>query len=153
MNFAKASSILYPILGENVADIILSYMKPKKRKVITDKPNMYKLFKKYKLKIYKIDHTYNLLKHAYFSNNCNKEFIENRECKIHGDYSWEHRYCLGVLRETLDIIDTPNWMIINDYLYDSILEDMEDNDIDILILEAFVADLKLFEQGNASETN
>ena len=40
MNFAKASSILYPILGENVADIVLGYMDPKDEFAPKNKSNM-----------------------------------------------------------------------------------------------------------------
>ena len=58
MNLVKASSVLYPIFGENVSDIILNYMVPTKRKSHMDKSNLRQYCIDYGIKLSFVDPAY-----------------------------------------------------------------------------------------------
>ena len=143
MNFAKASSVLYPILGENVADIVLSYMKPKKRKVITDKRNMFEFFKNNNLRLSEIDHIYQNLKQKLSPNmECLQLLLDRKDCRcrwcvpcvkyeelvdicnIFGLITEEWKYKAGVDREIVKIIYNCNYNMPIE-LYREFIKDFE----------------------------
>lgn len=172
MNLVKASTILYPILGENVSDIILSYMKLKKPKVMVKNPNMHKVFKKHGLMTSKIDDMFQYLENIYSGNHCRKEITNDEYCRIHGhncpdvvEDCWKAyienrdckkcgkdckiRYDIDLQRKILVIINIPTWISSIKYReYEWLQDRIITLNIDIDICTAFLKDLK-FRQMNS----
>ena len=143
MNLVKASSILYPILGENVADIVLSYMKPKKRKAIINKPNMRKFFIDNDLWLYKINDACRLFKAYPPDIECCKSLLEDRDCKDHPIRCQRHED----FKEDCDviaIIAMPEWVGYSETrLIDRITTIVVQKNIGINLYKAYYEDTLL----------
>ena len=92
MNFAKASSVLYPILGENVSDIILSFMKPsnatlKSMQIDSSKINTYKFCKSIGLTKWYNEIFDEMMKTFNSTGDCGKAIINKRDCKDHNQWT------------------------------------------------------------------
>ena len=148
MNLVKASSVLYPILGENVSDIILRYMIYDEPIIAIEKPNMYRFFVDNDLCTDRIKELYDSLKTAYDSpGDCYRAYIEHRDCKMHKDCDEENDLDPEYELDLRDIIfnssKTPKWMIFTDESINSILTDISNGVLTDELREVFLLDLKL----------
>ena len=97
MNLVKASTILYPILGENVSDIVLGYMSVihyenannDKFKVNEDRVNLHnfcnqRYLNNYNLGIFVTDFIFEILNNIWKENrDCNRLRIQGKNCIGH----------------------------------------------------------------------
>lgn len=154
MNFAKVSVVLYPILGENGSDIVLSYMIPDLYKHTGRRNNMYEFFDRNELDMTKLDETFEALKEIYDEDGkfeefrrsvhrteCNQSWMTNTECKscdkIH-DYSYNYDIC-GLIMIASNF---PDWVDLDDRAHENLTRDIREGMQDNLI-EAFLKDYKM----------
>lgn len=144
MNLVKASIILYPILGENVSNIILSYMKPNIPKIKPKRPNMYKFFKENGLVLSKVDRAYDDLKHYYEEgeSDCYKSAIDHRECKDERDPGHICSQCDldGMIMEYSKF---SKWVEFSDSTADALSREIERSRIETHFRKAFLVDYYL----------
>lgn len=155
MNFAKASTILYPILGENVSDVILNYLKPSKSTIYDDHPNMYEYFKQSGMKYDIINEMYNYLEEFYSRSECHKSTIENRlcrnhpnECQIEDDHVCHHEcdqesnvwYGSKFFTLVMQSFGLPDF--IQDLFEEDLCESISNTFDEISIFEAFLLDFQ-----------
>lgn len=149
MNLVKASSVLYPILGENVSDIILKYLKPTKKKTQPDKPNLYGFFDEYVLDKSQIDRIFEELRDIHDENECNESWMTNKNCVVHEEICEDCMDDYDLEKLILDTLNLPIW--ISDR-YGMIRQKIRDN-IDHFglvrkMINAFIADLSINECEN-----
>lgn len=145
MNLVKASSVLYPILGENIGDIILNYMVPNDYPRGIDRPNLRKFCVDYSVDQDNVDHIFGFLKKDYEKyGDCGKAYMENKICPEHKNNCEISMY---FDTEFLIIWNTilPKWYDIKLILRDGLLQYAQDCGVDKSCHQAFIADLKLEE--------
>lgn len=114
MNLVKASAILYPILGENVGDIVLSYVIPDKYKYTGNNHNLHEFFNDNDLDSAKIDETFDNIKRIHSENECNRGYMKYEGCTLHG------RACYDDVDEKYDLYSMlfrlsskPEWLQVD----------------------------------------
>lgn len=152
MNLVKASSVLYPILGENVGDIILSYMIPNEQEYKKDRLYLCQFCVENGLNISYVDQLFEELKKMYDSNEWCKLKMEYDDCKLHGlecNFAGECSWNGELYRLICDSSVFPNWFSSNidalkdDYrMQEEIQEDFEITEL----FKAFLLDLKLINE-------
>ena len=138
MNLVKASTILYPILGENVSDIVLIYMECNDMEIKIDKPNMYKFFTENDLRLNRLDIVYEMLQRC--SRKCIILYTINSKCNKHNEcMNLFKYYVFAICKIPIAIFDNANSIesvvdIIHKsnlfkYLFEAYLKDSESNDL------------------------